>query len=134
MFEDTAKIVEVVQGYFQMLYTADSALAEKLFFPEAHVQSQDNGAVVSIDREGFKQRMAGRPVPRDRNEARDGEILHLDFAGPACAQVKLRSTMLDKLFIDYLTLLKVNGQWRIISKVFHAEPTAVTTARPAGTV
>lgn len=134
MFDDTAKIVEVVKGYFHMLYTGDSALADKLFFPEAHVQSLDSGTVVSITREGFKQRMANRPIPRDRNEARDGTILHLDFAGPACAQVKLHSTMLDKLFIDYLTMLKVDNEWRIISKVFHVEPTPETTARPAGAV
>lgn len=130
MFEDTKLVLEVVEGYFDMLYTADPVLAERLFLPEAHVQSLDAGRVVSIDLQGFKQRMAGRPVPRDRNEARDGELLHLDFAGPACAYVKLRSTMLDRLFIDYLTLLKVDGRWRILAKAFHVEPTQQTTARP----
>lgn len=130
MFEDAKLILQVAEHYFDMLYTANPALAETLFLPEAHVQSLDGGRVVSIDLEGFKQRMAERPVPRDRNELRDGEVLHLDFAGPACAHVKLRSTMLDRLFIDYLTLLKVDGRWRILAKAFHVEPTPQTTARP----
>ncbi|MFN2412266.1 MAG: nuclear transport factor 2 family protein [Pyrinomonadaceae bacterium] len=25
-------------------------------------------------------------------------------------------------FVDYMTLLKINGEWKIVSKVFHAEP------------
>lgn len=124
MRQEIIAVMDVVQAYFDMLYTADCAAAERIFFPEAHVQSLSKDTVVSIDLEGFKKRMLGRPVPRDRREARDGAILSLDFAGPSCAHVKLRSTMLDTFFIDYLTLLKNRGQWRIISKVFHAESVA----------
>lgn len=122
MQQEVTSILAVIQGYFDMLYTADCSAAEQLFYADAHVQSLSQGTIVSIDREAFKQRMKGRAVPADRHEARDGELLQLDFASPSCAHVKLRSTMLDTLFIDYLTLLKAHGQWRIISKVFHAEP------------
>lgn len=127
MQQEASSILVVIQGYFDMLYTADCQAAEQLFYADAHVQSLSQGVVVSIGREAFKQRMTGRPVPADRQEARDGQLLHLDFASPTCAHVKLRSTMLDTLFIDYLTLLKTNNQWRIISKVFHAE--AASTAK-----
>lgn len=122
MQQEVNSILAVIQSYFDMLYTADGQAAEQLFYADAHVQSLSQEVVVSIDREAFKQRMAGRPVPADRHESRDEQLLHLDFASPTCAHVKLRSTMLDTLFIDYLTLLKSHGQWRIISKVFHAEP------------
>lgn len=122
MQQEVTSILAVVQGYFDMLYTADCHAAEQLFYADAHVQSLSQESVISIDREAFKQRMTGRAVPADQGEARDGQLLHLDFASPTCAHVKLRSTMLDTLFIDYLTLLKAHGQWRIISKVFHAEP------------
>lgn len=115
-------IITVVQAYFDMLYTADCTEAERIFHPEAHVQSLDGETVVSVDLKGFQRRMQGRPIPRARGERQDGAIVTLDFAGPGCAHVKLRSTMLDTLFIDYLTLLKSNGQWRIVSKVFHSEP------------
>lgn len=122
--EDIIAVTDLVHAYFDMLYDADCAAAERIFFPKAHVQSLSGGVVASVDLEGFKNRMLGRPVPRDRGEARDGVILSLDFASPTCAHVKLRSTMLDTLFVDYLTLLNCQGQWRIISKVFHAEPAA----------
>lgn len=131
MQQEINQIVALVQGYFDMLYTADCRAAESLFYPEAHIQSLAKGAVLSIDREAFKVRMTSRPVPADRHEARDGELVSLDFAGPACAHVKLRSTMLDTFFVDYLTMLKADGQWRIISKVFHAEP-ATTASQAAG--
>ena len=33
----------------------------------------------------------------------------------------MRSSMLGKQFIDFLSLINVGGKWRIISKVFHYE-------------
>jgi hypothetical protein len=47
--------------------------------------------------------------------ARDGEILDLHITDGRIATVMFRST--DR-FYDALTLVKLDGQWRIISKVF----------------
>ena len=47
--------------------------------------------------------------------SRDGEIVNIDMAGGRIAAVMFRST--DR-FYDALTLVKIDGQWEIPSKVF----------------
>ena len=136
MRQDTEAVIQVVEGYFMMLYTADRDMAERLFLPWATVNSCRDGQVVSVDLRGFQDRMSHRPVPRDLGEEQVHRVETLDFAGPGCAFVKLRSVMLGKLFIDYLTLLKVSGEWKIISKTFHEQadpyaPGVTAEKRPA---
>ena len=36
--------------------------------------------------------------------------------------VKVKCNILHNNYIDYLSLFKVSGQWKIISKVFHMNP------------
>jgi hypothetical protein len=31
-------------------------------------------------------------------------------------------------FVDYMTLLKINGEWKIVNKSFYAEPKAAPAA------
>lgn len=53
--------------------------------------------------------------PNPDAEPRDGEILSIDVADDRIATVLFRST--DR-FYDALTLVKIDGQWEIASKVF----------------
>lgn len=53
--------------------------------------------------------------PRPNAPERDGEILSIDVVDERIATVMFRST--DR-FYDALTLVKIDGQWEIASKVF----------------
>lgn len=53
--------------------------------------------------------------PNPDAEPRDGEIMSIDVADGRIATVLFRST--DR-FYDALTLVKIDGQWEIASKVF----------------
>jgi 4-oxalocrotonate tautomerase len=41
------------------------------------------------------------------------------FAGPVTVFVKAECAIPPKAFIDFLILVKLDGEWRIVSKVFH---------------
>jgi len=43
----------------------------------------------------------------------------IDFSGPTTAIAKVECQLPPRYFTDYLTLLKVDGRWQIISKTFH---------------
>ena len=45
-------------------------------------------------------------------------------AGPVTAFVKLECSFFQRDYVDFLTLIRVNEQWKIISKVFHYQPAA----------
>nr|BDT32578.1 hypothetical protein MFMH1_22470 [Myxococcus sp. MH1] len=56
-------------------------------------------------------------------------MLHVDVTGSA-AVVKVSARTAKWDFIDYISLLKVDGRWRIVAKVYHREPRAEAPSRP----
>jgi hypothetical protein len=54
-----------------------------------------------------------------RSETRSDRIVSIEFAGPVTAFAKLNCVIGLKHFTDFLTLVKLDGRWQIISKVFH---------------
>ena len=113
------EIEKVIRTYFDLLYKGDKALIETVFLPEANVYSLSNGKIVKIDMDGFRKRIAERQSPESIGETRDDKIILIDISSPTTAMVKVKCNILHNNYIDYLSLFKVSGKWRIISKVFH---------------
>ena len=68
--------------------------------------------------EEFAAIFKGTPAPDEAKRKRSFEIL--DVAGNAAiAKVSLDCPAVK--YTDYMTLLKVDGEWKIINKSFHAE-------------
>lgn len=61
----------------------------------------------------------GNPKPGAPLE-RTNEIVSIDISGNV-GMAKLRLRYADKQFIDYMTLMKVDGEWQIVNKVFNLE-------------
>ena len=116
------EIEKVIRTYFDLLYKADNDLIETVFLPEANVSSLSNGKIVKIDMDGFRKRIAERQSPESIGEIRDDKIISIDIVSPTTAMVKVKCNILHNNYIDYLSLFKVSGKWKIISKVFHMNP------------
>jgi hypothetical protein len=65
-----------------------------------------------------------RPSPSSKGEVRTDEIVSIEFAGPDAALAKLRCSIRPSYFVDLLTLIHVDGRWRVIAKVFQWEEQA----------
>ena len=51
------------------------------------------------------------------------EILSVDLAAPEMGHVKLDCAVgTGARFTDYLNFLRIDGEWRVIAKIFHAHP------------
>ena len=116
------EIEKVIRTYFDLLYKGDKDLIETVFLPEANVYSLSNGKIVKIDMDGFRKRIAERQSPESIGETRDDKIILIDISSPTTAIVKVKCNILHNNYIDYLSLFKISGKWRIISKVFHMNP------------
>ena len=116
------EIEKVIRTYFDLLYKGDKDLIETVFLPEANVYSLSNGKIVKIDMDGFRKRIAERQSPESIGEKHDDKIILIDISSPTTAMVKVKCNILHNNYIDYLSLFKVSGKWRIISKVFHMNP------------
>ena len=116
------EIEKVIKTYFDLLYKGDKELIETVFLPEANVSSLYNDKIVKIDLNGFRKRIAERKSPESIGEMRDDKIIMIDISSPTTAMVKVKCNILYNNYIDYLSLFKVSGKWKIISKVFHMNP------------
>lgn len=63
--------------------------------------------------------VAARESPLSRGEARRDVIESIDFAGDNTAFARVRCSIADRDFVDFLSLVRTGGHWQSIAKVFH---------------
>lgn len=105
-----ATVTDYIEGY----YTGDAARMEKSLHPHylKHTISGVEGQLRMTEKTGQQMvqdvRTAGPVNPRDRRE----EITVLDVQGDVAS-----AKLLTAHWVDYLTLTKWNGEWKIVSVV-----------------
>lgn len=119
MTNDIVAITDLMARYFNALYRCDTALLEAVFHPEAHYFTASEGSLLHLDMSTYVPIVAARTSPQSTGENCTWQIESVDFAGPVTALVRMRSRMMEKHFIDLLSVVKLDDQWRIIAKVFH---------------
>lgn len=71
-----------------------------------------------ISRDQWLEMTRGRPSPAALGLTRADEILSIDVLGPTTAHVKLKCAIPPRHFIDLLSLLKLDGRWQVVQKVY----------------
>ena len=121
------EIVTALEAYFDGFYEADIDTLKQIFHPACHLYSATDGPLRDDAMEAVYVRVAGRTPPAESRQKRHDKILSIDKSGPESALVKLQIAIGAKLFTDYLSLLRIDGAWRIISKTYTYVPIAVET-------
>jgi Putative lumazine-binding len=62
--------------------------------------------------------MAARQSPASRGEPRRDHVDAIELAGDNTALARVRCSIGSRDFVDFLTLVRTDGTWRIIAKVF----------------
>lgn len=114
-------ILQLLSKYFDALYDGDTRLFAEIFHPEARLYSAAEPGFLVLDVPGYLERVRNRPSPRSRGDRRQDEIVSIAIASPTTAHVRVRELFLPKHFTDDLTLVRDNGRWLIVSKVWHFE-------------
>jgi hypothetical protein len=120
---DYEAVGAVMAGYFDGLHHGDTSTLAQVFHPQAHYACATGGTLLHLGMDENFAVVDKRPSPASRGEARHDRILAIEFGGPAMAFVKAACTIAPKSFIDFLTLVKLDGRWQVMSKVFHCEIT-----------
>lgn len=106
-----------VEGYFMAHALGSGDLIEQNFTPDAKIQFVEDGQRMVWTRDEFAQRFQ-QPAPDEYRRVRRVESLNVSGTA-ASAVVTLNYPRV--LFTDHLSLLKIDGQWKIAGKVFFAE-------------
>ncbi|GAB4149470.1 MAG: nuclear transport factor 2 family protein [Sphingomonadales bacterium] len=113
-----AAIADLLSDYFDALHHCDVGLLQKVFHPRALYATADETPLLYRDMATYFSVVAARQSPASRNEARRDAIDAIDLAGENTACARVRCSIGDRDFVDFLSLVRDNGQWRIIAKVF----------------
>lgn len=116
---DRVRVEEVVGWYFAGLAREDPGEVKRAFHPDALLLWTDafGGLKVETQSSWYKTFTPDRP-PSPPPPMR---IVSVDCTGTA-AVVKTELEYPRNWFTDYIALLKVNGQWTIVSKIYDAAP------------
>jgi Putative lumazine-binding len=113
------EIVEVLGVYFDGLYHSDTKRLGRVFHPKAIYACATEGKLLHLGMDEYFPIVDKRPSPASRNEVRRDRIVSIEFAGPVTAFARVECAIGPKFFTDLLTFVRIDGRWRIISKVFH---------------
>lgn len=116
--DEEAAIRRALDHYLQGHATGDGDHFRAVFHPQSNLYSVRDGALVVRTSEAYAAGAPGRP-PADEAERRR-RIVSIDVAGTA-AMARIELDYPTVRFIDYMSLLKIDGEWKIIAKIFHAE-------------
>ena len=107
-----------LNAYLEGHATGQADAFKRAFQPEARMLYAKDGHLVKTEIADYIARAPGKPAADESQRKRT--IDYIDIVGDA-AIAKLTLTYPDVTFTDYMTLLKIDGEWRIVSKVFHAD-------------
>ena len=125
------EISNALQDYFDGFYQSDVATLKRIFHPNAHLYSAADGPLVDDDMDAVYARVEARTAPASAGQPRMDKILSIDKSGPESALAKVQIAIGDRFYTDYLTMLKVDDGWRIISKTWTYVPLSEAKAQAA---
>ncbi|WP_299829860.1 nuclear transport factor 2 family protein [uncultured Roseobacter sp.] len=113
-----AAVTEVIETYFDGLYHADTGRLATVFHPKAIYATADETPLLYRTMDEYFAVVAKRVSPASRNEPRRDVLDSIEFAGENTAFARVRCSIGTKDFIDFLTLVRTDGAWSIMAKIF----------------
>ncbi|HBE83959.1 MAG TPA: 3-hydroxyisobutyrate dehydrogenase [Blastocatellia bacterium] len=108
-----------LENYLKGHATGEGEFFRKAFHTEGNMVWIRDGKFTT---RSFAEYIAGASGKPPSDEAkRKRSIEGIDIAGNA-ASAKIILDYPSVRFVDFMTLLKIDGEWKIVSKVFYAEP------------
>jgi len=117
---DEAAIRQTVQYYFDGGKHRDSLTLRKAFHPEARMLFARDGKLVVVPIGEYITRVGSERLGPGEVDSTERKVVSVDVVGDA-AVAKIELGRPDALLTDYMSLLKVDGRWLIVNKIFTRE-------------
>ena len=109
------KVQSVVQIYIDSMKEASAEKVKEAFHPNGSVVGHLHGDFLEMSTDDF----AGFVSSQEPSDV-EFEILSTELHGTT-ASVKVRDKYLGITFLDTLSLIEIDNEWSIYSKLFHVE-------------
>ncbi|HMB74909.1 MAG TPA: nuclear transport factor 2 family protein [Kiloniellaceae bacterium] len=114
------EVIAVAAGYYAAMIDADEAALRRLFHPRASVVGNFEGTLEFSNLDDF---IASTADAKSGDKPFDCRVDGLVLVGDT-AVVTLGGYCYGTWFTDHLSLVKIDGAWRIVAKTFYAQPPA----------
>lgn len=109
---DLNAITDVINDYFEGTTNGNIVALKRAFHEDCKIYSiNESGELVFLDQMSFYEVV----LDNYKTFKRKNMLLNIDISGNT-ASVKTRADYPPFAFIDYLSILKIKGKWKIISK------------------
>lgn len=119
--DDLQAIEAVTATYFDALYEADSARMAQVMLPQALYATTAEGHLLCRSQPDYLNVLDQREPPSRRGEKRMDRVQSISLIGPSTALVVANCAIAERYFTDVLTMVRLEGRWWIIAKVFDVE-------------
>ena len=110
-----------LDNYIQGHATGNGDFMRKAFHTDAKIMAFRDGKLMNMTAEEFASRFNGKPAADEAQRKR--RIENVEITGNAgIGKIVLEYPTVT--YTDYMSLLKVGDEWKIVNKVFYAEPKA----------
>jgi hypothetical protein len=116
--DEKAAVRVPVENYIKGHETGDGEYMKKAFHTEGNMIFVRDGKYMTRSFAEYIKGFTGKPAADEKDRKRSIELI--DVVGNA-AVAKVILDYPTVKFTDYFTLLKIDGEWKIINKSFHAE-------------
>jgi len=129
---DEKEAVKVpLENYIKAHATGDPEYARKAFHLEGNMIWIRDGKFSIESLDSFTKRaFTGKPAADEEKRKDKRTIESIDMTGNA-AVARIVLDYPNVKFVDYMTLLKINGEWKIVNKSFYADPKTPPAAKTA---
>ncbi|MGG8495390.1 nuclear transport factor 2 family protein [Tenacibaculum sp. TC6] len=118
MYQEHLKEIEqVITNYFEGIFYGDVTKLATCFQHQTPIYGDIKGSEYVKLSEDYLEGVANRQAPHDLNESFNMKIIGIDIMG-TIAMAKLHVPMLGYNYYDYLSLTKINNEWKIVAKIF----------------
>ncbi len=118
---DMEQIESVIQLYIDSMYESNPEKVKTAFHENGKVVGYLHGDFMQMSVDDFAGFVASQqPTPQEKGEDVEFETLLCEIIG-ATALVKVRDKYLGITFVDILSFIKVDEEWKIYNKLFHVE-------------
>lgn len=114
---ESAKIP--LNKYLQAQRTGSAEFIRQAFYTDARIMSFRDGKLTNLSVEEFAKFFDGKQAKDEAKRKRTIESVEISGTA-AIAKIVLDYPTIK--FVDYMTLLKIDGEWKIVNKAFFAEP------------
>jgi len=121
MSNPTHEIEQAIQTYLDGFHHGDVARLAAVFHSSSALTQSTAQGLQILTRDAWLDMVDQRPSPAALGLPRADEVLAIDVLGPSTAHVKLRCAIPPRYFTDLLSLLRIEGRWQVVQKVYMTE-------------